>query len=281
MMESSLKRIFIVGCPRSGTTYLQSLMASHPDLVSYPETHFWELTVPEKTGYRLLKVYTSREKRMVRDYLEKYSYPVETLEKFGACYLSYKGWSRALGTLLDELVPGEKKGWVEKTPRHLHYIPFIQESIPRATFIHMLREGKDVVASMYEVSRKYPEHWNGARSIEKCVDRWIEDIRLSRQYVGKANHCFVRYENLIKSTRSELRRLCGSIGLSYSEHMMEEYREEARDLIGREEAWKASNIHGRKRENKFKRIFSEEEQEYILERTGELSLAPFDLKQTE
>src|SRR5271167_4804558 len=31
-------RLFVVGCPRSGTTLLQSLLAAHPSVHSFPET---------------------------------------------------------------------------------------------------------------------------------------------------------------------------------------------------------------------------------------------------
>ncbi len=267
-----MKRIFIVGCPRSGTTFLQSMMAAHPQLASFPETHFWELTVPEKFRYRLLKMYGRRSRQLVGDYLEKYGYPEEVLDRLAPIYLSYRSWSQALAEILDSLVPKGKMGWIEKTPRHLHYIPYIRKSIPGAEFLHIVRSGKDVVASMYEVSHNYPRHWNGPRSIEQCVERWRTDVGLSAAYRGEKGHSFVRYERLRADTERELRRLCRSLDLEYDGRMGEEYREQARGLVGGEEAWKASNIHGRSGGDKFKNIFSEEEQKYILERTEEVSL---------
>ena len=37
-----MKRIFLVGAPRSGTTILQSLLAAHPKITSFPETKFFQ-----------------------------------------------------------------------------------------------------------------------------------------------------------------------------------------------------------------------------------------------
>ena len=37
-----MKRVFIVGCPRSGTTLVQALLARYPGLHSFPETRFFE-----------------------------------------------------------------------------------------------------------------------------------------------------------------------------------------------------------------------------------------------
>ena len=41
MQTAPKQRIFLVGCPRSGTTLLQSLLAAHPDITSFPESHFF------------------------------------------------------------------------------------------------------------------------------------------------------------------------------------------------------------------------------------------------
>ena len=34
------KRVFVVGCPRSGTTLLQSILLTNPSIISFPESHF-------------------------------------------------------------------------------------------------------------------------------------------------------------------------------------------------------------------------------------------------
>ena len=38
---TAIKRLMIVGCPRSGTTLLQSILSAHNDVFSLPETHFY------------------------------------------------------------------------------------------------------------------------------------------------------------------------------------------------------------------------------------------------
>src|SRR6185437_8839646 len=39
---ASMQRIFIVGCPRSGTTLVQAMLARHPAVLTLPETAFFE-----------------------------------------------------------------------------------------------------------------------------------------------------------------------------------------------------------------------------------------------
>ena len=36
-------RVFLVGVPRSGTTLLQSMLAAHPDIASFTESHFFSM----------------------------------------------------------------------------------------------------------------------------------------------------------------------------------------------------------------------------------------------
>ena len=57
----------------------------------------------------------------------------------------------------------------EKTPRHLLYIPQIKETIPDALIIHIIRDGRDVAASMSRM------RWGGAFRGTPHTDRWFAD----------------------------------------------------------------------------------------------------------
>jgi len=59
--------------------------------------------------------------------------------------------------------------WVEKTPDHLFYVKRIQQYIPDAAFIHIIRNGRDTVASLVDAARKFPDVWEGPTSPELAV----------------------------------------------------------------------------------------------------------------
>src|SRR5687768_3975926 len=40
--ENEIGRIFVVGCPRSGTTLVQSLLAAHSKIVTFTESHLFD-----------------------------------------------------------------------------------------------------------------------------------------------------------------------------------------------------------------------------------------------
>lgn len=275
MSDSSFKRIFIVGCPRSGTTFLQSLLAAHPKLTSYPETHFWDYTIPKKFHVRFPKIYTGREKRMVREYLQKYQFPEKAMSEMRHLYFSYKPWSEALLQVLDNLTAEEFVGWIEKTPRHIYSIPFITAADPDAYFIHIIREPRDVVASLYDVTHKYPEHWNGAKDIDACIAKWKKFISESRKYLDAPRHSLVRYEELLREREQMTQKLCEFLGVDFVPEMLQGYRDEAEKLVGEKEKWKEANIRGRDKKDKFMRLFTPEEREYIIEQTKNISLDSF------
>lgn len=279
MPDSSFKRIFIVGCPRSGTTLLQSMVSAHPEFTSYPETHFWDYTIPEKFYHRIPKIYSGDEQKVVRKYLEEHGFPLESMAGMNPFYFRTRKWSRALMQVLDNLTGNKLTGWIEKTPRHLLSIPYIKEADRNVFFIHVLREGKDVVASMYEVTHKYPEYWNGPRSIDTCIERWKNDIEHSRNFLNQPKHSFVLYDDLIHRKENIMKELCGFLGIEFASGMVDNFKEEARDLVDQTEEWKSANIEGRSKKDKFDRIFSAQEQDYILEQLDDVSLDDFRAKE--
>ena len=58
-MKEIQKRIFIVGCPRSGTTLLQSLLLKHNEITSFPESHFFSRTFLGKRANQYPTLYSN------------------------------------------------------------------------------------------------------------------------------------------------------------------------------------------------------------------------------
>ncbi|MCB1121339.1 MAG: sulfotransferase [Verrucomicrobiae bacterium] len=67
------KRIFLVGCPRSGTTLFQRILASHPQIRSFPETHFFTYYCGRALK-RLPQFYRNYEPRRLKEFKELLKY---------------------------------------------------------------------------------------------------------------------------------------------------------------------------------------------------------------
>jgi len=155
--------------------------------------------------------------------------------------------------------------WLEKTPGHLFCAKRIQQYIPDAKFIHIIRNGPDNVASLFDAAKKYPAMWGKNLSIDHAIWRWNTALRESLQYREDPQHYLVRYEELISDPVKVLSGLCEFLGCDFDPKMVENYSEKAANLIRETEPWKQGNL-GPIRNNtdtKFQELFSPEQQEYI------------------
>ncbi len=265
--ESAIKgRVFIVGCPRSGTTLLQSLLAAHPEVISFPESHFFSSLVIQKWS-KLLGIGSpqaqEKTEQLISCFGERYSH----LNSFPRTWSLRNNVSFFVNCLDFISADQNKKHWLEKSPQHLSQIHFIEKLVPKSKFIHIIRNGPDVVASLYDVACKYPKQWDGPWSIEKCTNWWTRSVKASLNYSQRENHFLIRYEKIITKTDASLMEICDFLGIPFFEEMVDGHKNASQKLIRKGEAWKASTakeIRDSSRE-KFFKIFNAEQREYIFQ----------------
>ena len=172
-------RVFVVGCARSGTTLLQAMLASHSRVFSFPESHFFCRAVSKRRRHRWLG-FTDRQaaQAVLRELAVLVGRP--DLERMvpGRSPL-FRSYSRAFVDIVDQAAAGQGKDvWVEKTPHHVDFLSMIPRYVPGARFVHILRDGRDVVASQIDAQRQDPGYW-GSWSIERLVRLWNTDTSRS------------------------------------------------------------------------------------------------------
>ena len=244
MSEVINKRIFLVGAARSGTTLLQSMVTAHSEIFTFPETHFFTKTIPMRRSKRQLWRIKKKRTDIIEDFLKNINYeePEEILAKLKTSTISLKSWTDNLLSILDRIT--QKNGssiWLEKTPAHLRYIKIIARKNPETHFIHIIRAGEDVIASLYEVTHKHTDKWGVARSIDNCIVRWRRDITISKSFLNKENHSFVLYEELVEHPEEVIKNLCKDLQITFEEEMLEGYKTQASKIVLSDEAWKENN----------------------------------------
>jgi glycosyltransferase involved in cell wall biosynthesis len=261
-------RVFLVGCPRSGTTLLQSLLAAHPRLASFPESHFFPYLVPDDPWQRAAEQASEEARPRWNSFMEEIGRPDLAL-RLPASAHTIREYVEAFVSVLDALTLEQRKDWwLEKTPDHIRFLDVIEEYIRGARFVHLIRNGADVVASLYEVTRQHPKTWGGAWSADRCIDKWNEDVGRSLACAQKPNHILVRYEELVDRPQSILKAICGFIGIDFHGGMLEEHAQAAHSVILTKEVWKlrAAMPVSRTPSGNFHRFFDPEQQAYILDR---------------
>jgi hypothetical protein len=179
----SKRLVFLVGVPRSGTTWLQLMLASSNLVASVNETHlfssymrslFTEWTFWKKNSRPIgLHEFIGEEEylAMLRDF---------------ACSVMIKILAKKPAA---EVV-------LEKTPRHIKYWSDILRIFPDAYFLHLVRDPRSVVSSLLSANREWGQAWGSTDAVEWC-ERWGEDVTLAKQLEKNAAHYKqVRYEDL-------------------------------------------------------------------------------------
>lgn len=172
------RRVFVVGCPRSGTTLIQAMLASHSAITSFPETKFFQFAHARRKRTLFSCFYRQRN---YRDALFK------TLRKLERDDLA--GWvpppsvdfhdsADAYRRILDRVASDRGvRIWLEKTPEHLHYLDLITETIPKVRFIHIVRDGKEVVTSLFRSIAQGPKVWQWPiGNLDHYIKRWNSDV---------------------------------------------------------------------------------------------------------
>ncbi|VXD25473.1 Sulfotransferase [Planktothrix serta PCC 8927] len=274
-MKHSYPRLFLVGCPRSGTTLLQSLLAAHSQIASFPESHFFRYLLRNRSSWRTkLRIPSPLSRKRFNQFLAETGHPEleRYLPKTAVFTFQYvKGFIR----VLDELTLQQGKTlWLEKTPGNLYYINYIEKRVAGAKFIHLVRNGADVVSSLYDVTHQYPNDWKGAWDLDRCIRQWVKDVRLTTQHLHKPNHILVQYEQLIENQPLILAQLCDFIGVEYEPAMLQDYQKVAEKLTLAFESWKVSVQQGiyNPSDQKFHQLFNEEQKQYILQELSEANL---------
>jgi hypothetical protein len=178
--------VFVIGSPRSGTTLVRLILDAHPHVSCGEETHF----------LRDLEAIVGRRWELVASYgLERAWW----LARIRDLYLAFQA---------EVLAASGKARWAEKDPTYTLHLGFIEELFPDALYVHLLRDGHDVVAS-------FRDRWGYRSAARAARTEWARYVHaataLGRRLDG-SRFLEVRYERLVTDPEAEARRLFAFLG---------------------------------------------------------------------
>lgn len=224
--------VFIVGCPRSGTTLLQRMVNAHPDLAITPESHWiprlyakpWAVRPDGPVKRKLIRRLTAHPK-FAR--LKISAEEIATLTKIGK-RISYEDLVSRIFDLY-----GERQGKPlvgDKTPDYVRNIETLHRLWPCARFVHMIRDGRDVALSMMDWAKSRPKPgdfttWQEDR-VSTAALWWELNVRFGRKAgksLGPKLYYELRYESLVSRPGEECAALCEFLGVPYADEMLRFY----------------------------------------------------------
>ena len=233
-----MKRIFIVGCPRSGTTLVQSIVASHSAVHSFTESHFFFFMPRRMFPRRTYARWEMTIKKFIEENITKDDAVIEILMKqFASLQTTNEkvGWFISL--LDNAAIKQEKHCWVEKTPDHLFSIPVIQRFCPGAQFVHVIRKPETNIPALQNTVSFWKGRWN--KFWLKNYLHWILSARKSKKYIWSSNHTFVFYEDLLENSSEQAILLQQCLGIPVELDILQKRKDSAKAIISSNEHWKS------------------------------------------
>jgi len=192
--------IFVLGMPRSGTTLVEQILASHPEVQGAGELkHIQNLA------------------RRVGTYPQAFGgISTGQLDELGRAYLA------AVGPL-----SSGKRRVIDKMPSNFLYAGLIHLALPEARIIHCRRDPVDTCLSCYskifaeEQSFSYDMAELGAfyLAYRDLVGHW-------REHLPAGRFIDVDYEEVVADTEGQARRLLEFLGLPWDDRCLEFYKTE-------------------------------------------------------
>jgi hypothetical protein len=237
--------IFIVGYPRSGTTLLQALLASHPGVYTFPETHYFstlekQLSLDDYGGIQPMNINTA-----LFFVSKKFPFMINLKERAEFYRLAETGnltskqlFEWIVGRFLRCIYGKAPKPpflWIEKTPVHYNYLHKIINFYPAGKILAILRHPVPAVASR---KSKFP--FNKETDLSVLASSWkrmISVLELFKQSCPESIR-LLRYEDLVLSPYIELRRHESFLSIPIKKKHLKNYYHHMSSLILPFETWK-------------------------------------------
>ena len=156
--------VFVIGCPRSGTSAFSWALAQHPDFWTSAESDFLFLLFGRGHLQRAYQLAADRpDDGWLR--VNKVDYPE---------------FCRYLGSGMDALFRSRAEGrrWVDSSPGYTLTVPDLAFLFPDASFIHLVRDGRAVVNSMLHSG--FGEDW--AKDFGRACFTWAHYVEKGLEF---------------------------------------------------------------------------------------------------
>lgn len=234
--------VFVVGAARSGTTLLQRMLDAHPRLAVVNETYWLPRKFRERTGLNRDGLVTEALLPLL---LASPKFSRMGVSEDDLVHLLSEEepvrYERFVARIFDLYAARRGKPLAgDKTPGYVRRMAQLHALWPRARFVHIVRDPRDVCLSMLD--------WRGGERTAGQYGTWEMDPvvttalywrlsvglgRAAGEALGPGLYHEVRYEDLVASPDQELLRICEFLCLPYAEAMTRFYEGKTRPKPGR------------------------------------------------
>jgi hypothetical protein len=213
------KPIFILGAPRSGTTFLASLLENTEYGAPF-ETHFITKYYKQLSNYGDINEY-EKFQILLTDILNERAVRQWNLNLDSKKIFKELGVNFTYAQLVNKicLIASHKKGyelWGDKTPNYLEDIDVLYELFPDSKYIYIIRDGRDVALSLLE------KDW-GPNNVYYCAKYWasLNQDHIYLKSMSSSNNLYqLKYEDLLDNVEEYVKEIYSFLNLKYDEDVI-------------------------------------------------------------
>lgn len=196
--------IFVLGLPRTGTTLVERIISSHPEVESLGELNTFALEMMRHIGQ------CSGSERMPKSQMPLASTRIN-MRSLGAGYMRSAG---ALGA--------GKRYFVDKMPMNSLYVGLIHLALPNARIVLVERDAADCCYAMYKFLFRdaYPFSYD----LEEVAQYFLAHKELTDHWLSAlpgGSICRVPYEKLVSDQERCSRGIMHNLGIPWSDKCLE------------------------------------------------------------
>lgn len=221
--------VFLVASERSGTNLLRAILAAHSQVTSPPPTGFVHVLHPNLEAYFPLNAPCPCPELLAQDAITLTKTHMNPWDvEFDPAELLRRALPLSLWSLFGALHDcyAEAHGvqvWLSKEPGLHHHIYELALHFPEARFIYLVRDGRDVAASMLKGGLH-------AKTIQEAAGKWASEQQQSFATLTdpllREKTFFMTYEALLDDPRAMVSGMMAFLGLTVEEGQFEYYRNE-------------------------------------------------------
>jgi Sulfotransferase family len=195
--------VFLVGAPRSGTTWLQLLLSRSPRIATANETHLF--TGYTRSLFATWDLHRRNQRPVGLHHLLSEDEYFDLIRNFAAQIMLRLADRNPVADIL-----------LEKTPDHILHWRDIIKIFPNASFVHLVRDPRSVVASLRAAATGWAGAWSSREVFVNC-ETWIKYIEQSKCLKAATNNFLqVNYQDLWHDGASTLGSIFSWLGAPLS-----------------------------------------------------------------
>lgn len=215
MSKSETKRVFIVGCRRSGTTWMMLLLAHHPQVVALQQIDFFRRLAHLGRWFDTREAFGMRA--LTRELAKGVSPEDESrgLKRIPLSdVVSEDGFFDAVRPLAEGVYDSfascnpEPLAVVEQTPEYVQVWDKILKVFPDAYFLHIVRDPRSVFCSHRNAAKSWADPTRFSYDPIEVAGEWTGDVTRARSIAGATERYMeLRYEDLRAKPEEGLSRI--------------------------------------------------------------------------